>query len=130
MAPVSSVSGIPDLGSPTSYFSEYENLAGGGDSIFGGRTGDLQDRTLGSDPLVAVPLLNSDWQGYMRNYIDESAANVFANARHAANDKVGLVSVYKSSTNSLLGGEGRDGSDVTFGKGVRSLNLFDLDRLL
>ena len=58
---------------------------------------------------------------------------IHSNARHAGSDKVGFVSVYNSSTTTSRPrgiGEGRDGDDVTYGKGVRSLNLFDLDKLI
>ena len=83
-------------------------------------------------PVLALPPLHVDWQGYIRNWVDESAANVFANARHGANKKVNLVSIYRSSTDYTIGGEGRDTDTVgpTFGVGVRSLNIFDLNRLL
>ena len=66
----------------------------------------------------------------MRNWVDESAANVFANTKHAANKKVNLLSIYRSTTG--VGGEGRDtvGGSPTYGVGVRSLNMFDLDRLV
>tara|TARA_R110000824_G_scaffold35687_2_gene111580 strand:- start:1372 stop:2313 length:942 start_codon:yes stop_codon:yes gene_type:complete len=81
-------------------------------------------------PNMPVPPLHLGWQGYMRNWVDESAVNVFANAKHAANKKVNLVSIYRSTT--ALGGEGRDtlGGNPTYGVGVRSLNMFDLDRLV
>lgn len=84
-------------------------------------------------PVFPVPPLHVDWQGYIRNWLDESAASVFANARHGANKKVNLVSIYRSTT-SIAGGEGRDkvanNAYATFGWGVRSLNLFDLNKLL
>ena len=81
-------------------------------------------------PHMPVPPLHLGWQGYMRNWVDESAANVFANTKHATNKKVNLVSIYRSTTS--LGGEGRDtlGGNPTYGVGVRSLNMFDLDRLV
>ena len=83
-------------------------------------------------PAFPVPPLHVDWQGYLRIWVDESAANVFANARHGANKKVNLLSIYRSSTSSDIGGEGRDTtSDTsTFGVGVRSLNMFDLNSLV
>jgi hypothetical protein len=83
-------------------------------------------------PAFPIPPLHVGWQGYMRNWLDESAANVFANARHAANKKVNLLSIYKSSTNADIGGEGRDKTtgNPTYGVGVRSLNVFDLNRLV
>jgi hypothetical protein len=83
-------------------------------------------------PIFPFPPLHLGWQGYIRNWLDESAANVFANARHGASKKVNLLSIYRSSTSSDIGGEGRDTStgNPTFGVGVRSLNMFDLNRLV
>ena len=124
MSPVSSVSSLTN--SDISYYHQYENYATG-EAIFGGVSGMIQDSTNGTFPIVSIPVLNSDWQGYMRNYIDESAACLFANAKHAANEKVGFVSIYRSTTESVRGGEGRDSS---MSKGMRSTNLFDLDRIV
>ena len=132
MAPVSGVSAISTITSPDSYYMTYDP-SGYGHKVFGGLDGGIQSRSLGVDPVVAVPVRDSDWQGYMRNFFDQSAADTFANVRHAANDKVGFASIYNSSTQSENAegiGEGRDGDNVTFGKGVRSLNLFDLDDLV
>jgi hypothetical protein len=83
-------------------------------------------------PIFPLPPLHLDWQGYIRNWVDESAANLFANARHGASKKVNLLSIYRSSTSADIGGEGRDTTtgNPTFGVGVRSLNLFDLNRLV
>ena len=84
-------------------------------------------------PRFPVPPLHLDWQGYLRNFIDESAANVFANARHASSKQVNLLSIYRSTTAWRTGGEGRDATSEhspTFGVGVKSLNMFSLDRLL
>lgn len=83
-------------------------------------------------PIFPLPPLHLDWQGYIRNWLDESAASVFANARHGANKKVNLLSIYRSSTSADIGGEGRDTTtgNPTFGVGVRSLNMFDLNRLV
>ena len=83
-------------------------------------------------PVFPLPALHLEWQGYIRNWVDESAVNVFANARHGANKKVNLLSIYRSSTSSEIGGEGRDTTtgNPTFGVGVRSLNMFDLNRLV
>ena len=78
-----------------------------------------------------VPPIHMDWQGYLRNFLDESASDVFANSKHAASKMIKLCSIYRSHTNPVLGGEGRDGNEAyTFGKGCRSLNLFDLDKLI
>ena len=84
-------------------------------------------------PQYPIPPLHLGWQGYIRNWVDESAASVFANARHGASKKVNLLSIYRSDTRGLRGGEGRDSTFAekpTYGVGVKSLNLFDLDRLL
>jgi hypothetical protein len=124
MSPVSSVSSLAN--SDISYYHQYENYATG-EAVFGGVSGMIQDSTNGTFPIVSVPVLNSDWQGYMRNYIDESAACLFANAKHAANEKVGFVSIYRSTTENTRGGEGKDSP---MSKGMRSTNLFDLDRIV
>ena len=85
-------------------------------------------------PGMPIPPLHMDWQGYMRNFLDESGASLFTNAKHAANKKVNAVSIYHSTSNAFsIGGEGRDAGAVataTYGVGCRSLNLFDLDRTL
>lgn len=84
-------------------------------------------------PVFAVPPLHMKWEAYLDNYLDESSCNLFANAKHGANKKVGLCSIYKSYTPLLSGGEGRDGNVnlwPTFGLGVRSLNTFDLSQLI
>ena len=81
-----------------------------------------------------LPPLHMDWQGYLRNFLDESASNVFANSKHGASKMVKLCSIFRSNTNAMKGGEGRDGERLadgyTFGLGVRSLNMFDLDKLI
>ena len=87
-------------------------------------------------PSFPAPPLNMDWQGYMRNWVDWTAANVFQNAKHLAEDKVNGLSIYRSHRSSLGGGEGREAGtgaadgQVSYGKGVRSLNLFDFERLM
>ena len=83
-------------------------------------------------PIFPFPPLHLGWQGYIRNWLDESAVNVFSNARHGASKKVNLLSIYRSSTSPDIGGEGRDTNtgNPTFGVGVRSLNMFDLNRLV
>lgn len=94
---------------------------------------DAEGRERITVPGMPIPPLHMDWQGYMRNFLDESGANLFTNAKHAASKKVNAVSIYHSSTNAFaVGGEGRDADvdDATYGVGCRSLNLFDLDRLL
>ena len=78
-----------------------------------------------------IPPIHMEWQGYLRNFLDESAAETFANAKHGASKMVKLCSIFRSHTDPLVGGEGRDGSgDYTFGHGVRSLNIFDLNKLV
>ena len=81
-------------------------------------------------PNFAIPPVHMDWQGYLRNWLDDSASNIFANAKHLAMKQVNGVSIFHSYTG--LGGEGRgdDALGATYGYGVRSLNLFDLDNLL
>lgn len=85
-------------------------------------------------PAVPIPPLNMEWQGYLRNFFDETASNVWQNVKHMSEDKVNGVSIYRSSRGSYAGGEGRErgtGENTTsYGAGVRSLNLFDFDRLM
>jgi len=84
-------------------------------------------------PVQPVPPLNMKWEGYLDNYLDESAVNLFANGKHASNKKVGLCSLIKSITPFDSGGEGRDGYEwdaLSFGPGVRSLNIFELGQLV
>ena len=81
-------------------------------------------------PGFAVPPLRMKWGAYLDNYMDEAAVSLFANARHAANKKVGLLSIIRSTTS--IGGDGRDSifNDASFGVGVRSLNTFELTELV
>ena len=61
--------------------------------------------------------------------LDESAANTFANAKNAARKRSGripVVTIYKSKTEA--GGEGFDTSVGGHGKGLLSVNIFDLKR--
>jgi len=82
-------------------------------------------------PNFPIPPIHMEWQGYLRNFLDESAAETFANAKHGASKMIKLCSIFRSHTDPLTGGEGRDGSgDYTFGHGVRSLNIFDLNKLV
>ena len=83
-----------------------------------------------ASPAFAIPPLHGDWQGYMRNFVDESGACLFQNAKHLATRQIGGISIYRSTVST--GGEGRDGSTtaVDFSPGVRSLNIFDLDSLV
>jgi hypothetical protein len=81
-------------------------------------------------PSFSIPPLHMEWQGYMRNFLDETGLHIFSNAKQLSLKKVNGLSVYRSRVDG--GGEGRDGhlADSTFGVGVRSLNLFELDKLL
>jgi hypothetical protein len=82
-------------------------------------------------PNFPIPPIHMEWQGYLRNFLDESAGDTFANAKHGASKMIKLCSIFRSHTDPLTGGEGRDGSgDYTFGHGVRSLNIFDLNKLV
>tara|TARA_R110000824_G_scaffold192359_6_gene374486 strand:- start:4086 stop:8291 length:4206 start_codon:yes stop_codon:yes gene_type:complete len=85
-------------------------------------------------PAFPPPPLNMDWQGYMRNWMDDTASNTFQNAKHLAEDKVNGISIYRSHRGSLGGGEGREAgtgaNNISYGQGVRSLNLFDFERLM
>ena len=86
-------------------------------------------------PAFAVPPLGMRWEGYLDNMLDESALSTFANAKHAGNKKISLISVYRSNKLPYDGGEGRDGigqvgSEISFGQGVRSLNIFELKQLV
>lgn len=81
-------------------------------------------------PGFAIPPLRCDWEGYFNNRLDESAVSLFANAKHAASKKVNLLSIHKSTDTD--GGISRDtDTDLTsFGVGVRSLNIFELNQLV
>ena len=90
-----------------------------------------------AEPATPLPPLGMDSLGYMRNWFDESAAGMWQNVKHMAEDKVNGVSIYRSHMGGLTGGEGRDcdavfdnGGACSYGVGVRSLNLFDLERLV
>lgn len=81
-------------------------------------------------PSFPIPPLHMEWQGYMRNFVDETALHLFSNAKQLSTKKVNGISVYRSRVDN--GGEGRDGhlESSSFGVGVKSLNLFDLDKLM
>ena len=83
-----------------------------------------------STPSILPSPLHMDSLGFMRNFLDDSASNLFNNAKHLSFKKINGVSIYRSTNGA--GGEGRDGviDTDTFGVGVRSLNLFDLNKLL
>ena len=82
-------------------------------------------------PQFPFPPIHMEWQGYLRNFLDETAADTFANSKHSASKMVKQCSIFRSTTDPTAGGEGRDGTEgYTFGHGVRSLNLFDLNKLV
>ena len=117
------------------HYLKYENTGGQGRAVvFGGVYGSIQTPSTGVESGYRegpVSVIHGDSTAYMRNFLDRSASDLFANAKHCANPRVGFVSIYNSSTDPVVGGEGRDSTnEVSFGKGVRSLNIFDLDRLL
>lgn len=62
--------------------------------------------------------------------VDDSASNLFANAKHCSIDKSGLaksVTIYFPYTNTF-GGDSANSSVKAFGKGYKSSNTFDLER--
>lgn len=81
-------------------------------------------------PGFAIPPIRCDWEGFFNNRLDDSALSLFANAKHAASKKISLVSVHK--TTDTTGGIGRDVDSglTSFGVGVRSLNIFELNQLV
>jgi len=105
----------------------------GGFSSYNMNIGGYNDNWINTtaQPEFPQPPLSMDWQGYMRNWFDQTASNVWQNVKHLSEDKVNGCSIYRSYQSGAAGGEGRDApSTYTYGVGVRSLNLFDLDRLL
>ena len=131
----SALSGVSELPTEISVHKSYY-VSGNGAGIFlEGTSGYSENQT---SPEFPIPPINMDWQGYMRNFLDESSSNLFQNAKHMASKRINGVSIYRSHQDGQSGGEGRDGvtcspSDPTgqkYGVGVRSLNLFDMDRLL
>ena len=68
--------------------------------------------------------------GTIKAVLDDSAANSFANAKHNSVGKSGLakvVSIYYPYRGAH-GGDSTDSSLKTHGKGVRSVNTFDLEK--
>jgi hypothetical protein len=66
----------------------------------------------------------------VRAVLDESAANTFANAKHCTVGKSGLgrvVTIYSPYTD-IHGGDSAKSSSKAIGKGVRSVNNFDLEK--
>ena len=117
--------GVATMGARIGGFSSYNVVSGqGGDP-------DKSWIYACGAPPFPLPPINMEWQGYMRNWFDQTASNVWQNAKHMSEDKVNGLSIYRSNQSGAAGGEGRDaGSTFTYGVGVRSLNLFDMDRLL
>jgi len=78
-------------------------------------------------PQLPTPPVHMTWEGYMSNYLDQSAASLFANAKHASNKKVNLLSIIR--THAVPASEGRDSTstDASWGVGVRSLDIFELN---
>lgn len=65
--------------------------------------------------------------GYLRNYLDETALNMFANAKHCTEDHVKMVGVIRESIDSTGVGEGSDHA-VSHGAGIKSINTFELGK--
>jgi len=66
----------------------------------------------------------------VRAYLDESAAETFANAKHCSVGKSGLpklVSIYFPYNDTKLGDSAKNSVKV-FGNGIKSLNVFDIER--
>ena len=66
-------------------------------------------------------------------YLDESAANTFANAKHAATQPrsgraTPKISIYKSSVGDGGIGDGGDGAKPGYGAGIKSIEIFDIRR--
>jgi hypothetical protein len=66
-------------------------------------------------------------------YLDESAANTFANAKNAASSPRSgkanpKISIYKSSTTDGGDGDGGDSGVPGFGAGLKSISIFDIRR--
>ena len=62
-------------------------------------------------------------------WLDESAANTFANAKHCNTDysnRLKLVNIYRAKTD--VYGEGYDGSSIGYGWGFRTPNTYDTKR--
>jgi len=117
-------SGVGTIQSRMSGFSAYNALSS--------TTPDTAFFYASMAPVMPMPPLHMEWQGYLRNFFDQTASNVWQNTKHLSEDKVNGVSIYRSHRGTFNGGEGRDGDTKwsSFGVGVRSLNLFDLDRVL
>ena len=66
---------------------------------------------------------------YTRIRLDESAANIFANAKNGAmgtSNRAKICTIYKSTTG--VRGEAADDDSKRYGKGFRSSNVFDLGK--
>jgi hypothetical protein len=63
--------------------------------------------------------------------LDESAADVFANAKHnalAKSGRVALTTVYRSKSSTEMGSQAYDAPSYGRGKGFKSSEIFDLRR--
>lgn len=63
--------------------------------------------------------------------LDESAADIFANAKHnaiAKSGRVALTTIYRSRSSSEQGSQAFDGVNYKYGKGLKSTQIFDLRR--
>jgi len=131
----SALSGVSELPAEMSVHKTYYVSGDGVGTFMESTSGYSETQT---SPEFPIPPINMDWQGYMRNWLDESSSNLFQNAKHMASKRINGVSIYRSNIDGKAGGEGRDGitnsptdtAGQKFGVGVRSLNLFDMDRLL
>lgn len=122
--------GVATMQSRLGGFSSYNVVSGDATASYAGDPDKGWIYTT-AEPEFPLPPINMDWQGYMRNWFDQTASNTWQNAKQMSEDKVNGVSIYRSNQSGGSGGEGRDaGSTYTYGVGVRSLNLFDMDRLL
>jgi len=122
--------GVATMQSRLGGFSSYNVVSGDANAGYAGDPDKSWIYTT-AEPEFPLPPINMDWQGYMRNWLDQTASNVWQNAKHMSEDKVNAISIYRSHQSGAAGGEGRDaGPTYTYGVGVRSLNLFDMDRLL
>jgi hypothetical protein len=68
-------------------------------------------------------------QGFTRIFLDESASNMFANAKNASTGKSNrpkLVTIFDSRR--LDSGDDMSASSIWYGTGIRSLNNFDLNK--
>jgi hypothetical protein len=87
-------------------------------------------KTIGSASafLTTSAMIDSSYRNRIR--LDESAANIFANAKNgsiARSGRVPFCTIYRSRTTE--GSEGYDTSAAGYGLGLLSVNIFDLSRI-